>query len=89
MSGVIGSFSKGLFLLFKKVTFVGTLSGGSFSTSGAPTPRSSKPAAAADGVGISVLDNNIDGNIHDDLHAMEIEEQVSCGGTLGSKTWRI
>ncbi|TMW57487.1 hypothetical protein Poli38472_003412 [Pythium oligandrum] len=61
-----------------RVTFVGTLSGGSsFSSGGSTAPRASapaKPVAAADGVGISVLDDE-DGTLQDEFNGMEIEEQ--------------
>ncbi|KAJ0401109.1 hypothetical protein ATCC90586_001630 [Pythium insidiosum] len=62
-----------------RVTFVGTLSGGSSFSSGGPSaPRPaapSKPIAAADGVGISVLDDEDGAGMHAEFSAMEIEEQ--------------
>ncbi|GLD96084.1 hypothetical protein PINS_up004762 [Pythium insidiosum] len=62
-----------------RVTFVGTLSGGSSYSSGgggAPRPSApSKPIAAADGVGISVLDDEDGAGMHEEFSAMEIEEQ--------------
>lgn len=62
-----------------KVTFVGTLSGGSsYSSSGTSVPRasSSKPSAAADGMGISLLDDEDGQQMHDGFHAMQVEEEV-------------
>ncbi|GAB9462795.1 hypothetical protein Gpo141_00000278 [Globisporangium polare] len=61
-----------------KVTFVGTLSGGSsYSSSGTSVPRasSSKPSAAADGMGISLLDDEDGQQMHDGFHAMQVEEE--------------
>lgn len=61
------------------MTFVGTLSGGSsYSSSGTSAPRasSSKPSSAADGMGISLLDDEDGQQMHDGFHAMQVEEQV-------------
>ncbi|DBA04161.1 TPA: hypothetical protein N0F65_004269 [Lagenidium giganteum] len=59
-----------------RVTFVGTLSGGSsYSAGSAPAARTQK-TSAADGMGISVLDDDMTvGKMNQDMNAMQIEEQ--------------
>lgn len=56
--------------------FVGTLSGGSsFSSAPTPAPRATS-YAAADGLGISVLDDEDREMLPGEMQAMEVEEQV-------------
>jgi hypothetical protein len=63
--------------LVHQVAFVGTLSGGSsYSAGSAPAPRAAS-YAAADGLGISVLDDEDREMLPGDMHAdAQMEEQV-------------